>query len=412
METERLALEGGTPIRTRPLPSGKKVGKAELKELIDVIDSGNMFRWGGTKVKQFEEEFASVMGVKWAVASTSGTAALHVGVGMVNPCPGDEIITAPITDIGSVIPILYQTAIPVFAEVDTETLNLDPKSVEKNITPRTKAIMPIHLFGAPCDMDALCAIARQHGLAVIEDCAQAHFSEYRGRLVGTIGDIGCFSLQQSKHMTTGDGGITITNNDDYGIRGKLFAAKGWRREEYGPRQYVVFGPNYRMTELQGAVAVAQLRKGREVVERRRKNGDLLTQLIQDVEHVHPQKLLEDCKHCYWLYGLIVDRSAPFTADDFAQVMQAEGLSAGAHYIGKPIFLCHEAVRTQTLFGNSHFPFDYPDARKVAYDESTCPVTQDVLNRLVTIPMSEFYGEEDVHDIAKGVRKAARGLAKR
>lgn len=410
MSTGRLAIEGGQPVRARPLPSGKKVGKDELKEIIDVIDSGNMFRWGGTKVKQFEDDFARIMEKKYAVASTSGTAAIHVAVGMLNPSPGDEIITAPITDIGSVIPILYQTAIPIFAEVDPETLNLDPEAVEKNVTSKTKAIMPVHLFGSPCDMDAINDIAKRHGLTVIEDCSQSHFCTYKGKFVGTLGDIGTFSLQQSKHITAGDGGITVTDNEEFGIRGTLFADKGWQRADYGPRRYVVFGPNYRMNELTGAVACAQLRRGQDIVAGRRRNGDLLTQLIQDVAAVRPQKLLDGCQHGYWLYGLIVHKNAPFTADEFSKAMRAEGLSASPHYIGKPIFLCHEAVRTQTLFGDSHFPFDHPNARKgITYDETTCPITQDVLNRLITLPMSEFYTEEDVRDIAAGICKVARLL---
>jgi dTDP-4-amino-4,6-dideoxygalactose transaminase len=410
MSTEHLALEGGQPVRTRPLPSGKKVGKEELKEIVDVIDSGNLFRWGGTKVKQFEEEFARILGRQYAVASTSGTAAIHVAMGMLNPSPGDEIITSPITDIGSVIPILYQTAIPIFAEVHPETLTLDPESIEKNITPKTKAIMPVHLFGSPSDMDAINDIAKQHGLMVIEDCSQSHFSTYKGKFVGTLGDIGTFSLQHSKHMTAGDGGITVTDNEEFGIRGKLFADKGWQREDYGPRRYVVFGPNYRMNELTGAVAIAQLRRGQDIVAARRRNGDLLTQLIEDVEPIRPQKLLDGCQHGYWLYGLIVRKKSPFTADEFSKAMRAEGIPASPHYIGKPIFLCHEAVRTQTLFGDSHFPFDHPNARQgIVYDETTCPVTQDVLDRLITLPMSEFYSEEDVRDMAAAVRKVARLL---
>jgi len=402
-----LAIDGGTPVRKGPLSTGKKVGAEELELLREVIESGQMNRVGGTKVKQYESEFAQRIGVKYGVASTSGTAALHVAVGMVNPSPGDEIIVAPITDIGSVIPILYQTAIPIFAEVDPETFNLDPASVEERISPKTRAIMAVHLFGNPCDLDALRDIARRHNLVLIEDCAQAHFSEYKGRLVGSLGDIGCFSLQQSKHMTAGDGGITVTDQEELGMRGAFFADKGWVRGDTGPRRYVVFGPNYRMTEMQGAVALAQLHKGRDIVGRRRANGDLLVQLIADVPHIRPQKVIEGCRQGYWQFGLAVQPGAPFTADRFVQAVRAEGVPAGAHYIGKPIFLCHDAVREQRLFGDSRFPFDHPNARPgLTYDERTCPITQDLLDRLVTMPMSEFYTEEEVRDMGTAIRKVA------
>lgn len=408
---EQLAINGGPRVRTRPLVAGKKVGAEELRELVDVIYSGQMNRWGGTKVKQFETEFAGLLGVKHAIASTSGTASLHVAMGMVNPDPGDEIITAPITDIGTVIPILYQGAIPIFADVHPETFTIDPVDVERKITPKTRAIIAVHLAGSPCDMDALVDIGKRHNLTVVEDCSQAHLSEYHGHPAGTIGDIGCFSLQQSKHITCGDGGITVTNDDDFGLRGKLFADKGWHRDEYGPRRYTLLGMNYRMTELQGAVALAQVRKLENVIAGRRRNGDLLTRLIADAPNICPQKLLDNCRHTYWHYELAVDRDAPFTADDFAKALRAEGISGSAHYIGKPIFLCHEALAARRIFGNSHYPFDHPNARPgISYAEGDCPVCEDVLDRLVVLPMSEHYTEEDVRDMAKGVNKVARGLS--
>lgn len=409
---EKLAIEGGTPVRTRPFPPQKKVGKEELKQLVDVIYSGNMNRFGGgEKVDQFEEEFAAIHGRKHGIASTSGTASIHVAVGMINPNPGDEIITGPITDMGSIVPILYQGAIPVFAEVDPYTFNMDPADVEAKITDRTVAIMAIHLFGNPCDMDAIMEIARKHDLPVIEDCSQAHLSEYRGKLVGTIGDIGCFSLQQSKHITCGDGGITITDDDEYGMRGRLFMDKGWHRAQYGPRQYEVFGPNYRMNELSGAVALAQTRRMREIIDTRRARGELLTELLNehDSPYVKPQKILDGCRGTYWQYGMRVEPEAPFTPGEFAQALSAEGVSCGAHYIGKPIFLCHDALRNKRLFGDSDYPFDRA-SREVVYDETTTPRTQEVLDRLVQ-PMcpTQFMSEDDVRDIAAAIIKVSRLL---
>ena len=410
MTDDRLAIDGGTPVRTGGFPSGKKVGAEELKELEDVIESGNMFYTSGTKVKQFAAEFAEIHGAKHAVTSTSGTASLHVAIGMVNPSPGDEIIVGPITDIGSVIPILFQTAIPIFCEVRPDTFNMDPEDIERKITEKTKAIIAIHLFGNPCDMDPIMEIAKKHNLIVIEDCSQAHMSEYKGRLVGTMGHIGCFSLQQSKHITTGDGGITITNDDELGVRGKLFADKGWHRDEYGPRRYTVFGINYRMNELTGAVALAQTRKLKDIIALRRARGDLLGELIADNPHVQPQTLLEGCKHTYWQYGMRVLDDAPFEPAEFAKALKAEGIPCGQGYIGKPIFLCHEALQQQKIFGLSRFPFDHPNARPgITYDESTCPITQRVLDRLLTTSVSQFLSEADIRDMAAGINKVSRLL---
>jgi len=407
----RLAIDGGQPVRTEPLTGGQKWGWDELREVIDVFESGQYFRFGGTKVEQFEAAYAETYGVKYALASTSGTAALHIAVGMLDLEPGDEIITAPITDLGSIVPILYQGAIPIFADSDPQTFCMDPADVERQITPRTKAIMVVHLFGNPCPMDALLDIARRHNLPVIEDCSQAHWTEYQGRICGTIGDIGCFSLQASKHITTGDGGMTITNNEAWGERGRLFMDKGWSRKPgWGARTYLFLAPNYRMNELTGAVGVAQLRKLKDVVARRHENGDRLTELIGRVPGVQPQQVTPGGQHTYWLYALAVDPDGPYTAEALAKALNAEGLPASPHYIGQPIFLCAEALCSKTTFGRSQWPFSHPGARAIEYTEATCPRTSDLLNRMVTLPMSEFFTARDIEDLATGVRKVAEGLA--
>jgi dTDP-4-amino-4,6-dideoxygalactose transaminase len=334
-------------------------------------------------------------------------------VGAINPDPGDEIITTPMTDMGTIIGILYQNALPIFADVEAGGYHLDPDSVRAQITPRTKAIIVVHLWGMSAQMDEFLAIGEQHGIAIIEDCAQAYLTTYRGRLAGTMGEMACFSMQQSKHITCGDGGITITNNEEYGIRGKVFMDKGWHRAELGPRKYSMFGPNYRMNELSGAVALAQTRKMKGVIALRRARGDLLTQLLEESPHVVPQRLLDGCKHTYWQYGMRVLEDAPFSADEFAKALSAEGVGCSAHYIGKPIFLCHEAVRDQRLYGDSRYPFDHPNTRPgITYDETTCPVTQRVLDRMVLTQVSQFIGEDDVRDIAAAIRKVSRLLRKK
>jgi len=408
MGVTKLAIDGGQPVRTRPFPPRRPFDEREVEMVAKAIRSQNLFGLGGAMVTEFEKRFAELYGAKYAVASTSGTAAIHVGVGTIDPEPGDEIITAPITDGGSVVPILYQNAIPVFADIDS-SYNMDPRDVERRITPRTRAILVVHLFGNPCDMDAMVEIAHRHKLWLLEDCSQAHCTEYKGRLLGTIGDIGCFSLQQSKHLTTGDGGITITNNAELSKRMMLFRDKGWSRKPgWGARTYEFLAPNYRMTELQGAVGIVQTGKVEEVVRTRNELGDLLTSLIRDVVGIEPAPVTPGGKHTYWLYPL---RTKKFDAEVFAKALNAEGIPAGAHYIGLPIFLCMEALASKTTFGASGHPLDgCHGGRKVDYTLGMCPETERALREMVTLGIHEHMSRRDIEDMAAAIRKVAEGLA--
>ena len=403
-----LAINGGTPVRATPLKAPpREIGAPELAELQRVIEQQVMNRWSGGKlVDEFEAAFAEFYGAKMAVGSTSGTSAIHIAMGALNPEPGDEIITAPITDLGTVIPILAQNAIPVFADVDPDTFNLDPADVERRITPRTRAIIPVHLGGNPCDLNALQAIAKKHGLMLIEDCSQCYCASYRGRWTGTIGDFGCFSLQQTKHMTTGDGGITITDDVRLGELAKKFGAKG--RPLYTPdgaRHYHSFGFNYNMTELQAAVALAQLRRVRGVTESRTRLGEKLTSQIAGLPGVRPQRVLEGCHSTYWFYALrLVEAEAGMSPRRFAECVAAEGVPCGVHYIGKPIFL-YDSLRTKQVYGNSHFPWSLQDpAHAVRYEEGECPNTEKVLSEMITLPLHEKFTDRDIDDVAAAMAK--------
>ncbi|HEX2037177.1 MAG TPA: DegT/DnrJ/EryC1/StrS family aminotransferase [Chloroflexota bacterium] len=405
--TTALAIHGGTPYRTAPFPRRAPFGDREVELVTEAIRSQNLFGPGNRMVPEFERRFADLYGVPHVAASSSGTAAIHVAVGTLNPEPGDEIITAPITDLGTVVPIIYQTAIPVFADVD-ETYNMDPADVERKITPRTRAILVVHLFGNPANMDAIMAIARRHGLPVIEDCSQAHLTSYKGRLCGTIGDLGAFSLQQSKHMTTGDGGMTISARDDLAERMRFFTDKGWTRKPgWGARTYLFLAPNYRMTELQGAVGLAQVEKVRAVVARRTELGNRLTARLRGLPGLLPAPVTEGGTHTYWSYPLRVTR---WTPRSFAGALRAEGVPAGGGYIGKPIYLCAEALCAQATFGTSGFPFTSPYVRQAPrYDESLCPRAQDALDHMVTLSIVESYSEQDIDDMAGAIAKVAELL---
>lgn len=404
---EKLAIHGGKPVRKKPFPNRKPYGKEEINEVISALKSQYLFRYGGSKVVELEKRFAKEYKVKYAVASTSGTSALHIAIGALNPDPGDEIITSPVTDLGTIVGILYQNAIPVFADINPETYNIDPADIERKITKKTKAIIPVHLFGNPCDMDEIMKIARKNRLIVIEDCCQAYFTPYKGKFAGTIGDIGCFSMQQSKHLTTGDGGITITNNKEFAERMALFSDKGWARTGFGPRAYMFLAPNYRMNELTGAVALAQLKKVKKVVEKRRFLGDMLTEKIKDIPGIGPAAVTPGGKHSYWTYPLRILDHDP---GKFNDALTAEGIPCSVGYIGKPIFLCAESLWNKKTYGNTHCPFDCPrHGKEIEYKQGDCPVTEKILPMLITIPINENFSEKDIEDISKGIRKVAENL---
>ncbi|MBT5873261.1 MAG: DegT/DnrJ/EryC1/StrS family aminotransferase [Candidatus Latescibacteria bacterium] len=407
-----LAINGGIPYRDTngsPFPQRTPYGEREIELVTEAIRSQSLFRFGGGMVPEFETRFAEMYGVDFAIGSTSGTAALHVAMGAINPNPGDEVITGPITDMGTIIPILFQNAIPVFADTNPDTYTMDPEDVERLITPRTRAIIAIHLFGNSCDMNAIMEIAEKHKIPVIEDCSQSHLATYENRLVGTIGDIGCFSFQQSKHMSTGDGGMTVTSNPDYAETMRLFADKGYNRgNAEGHRMYRFLGINYRMTELHAAVGLAQLDKVQNTVSRRRCLGDRLSATISGCPGVIPAPVTPGGTHSYWLYPL---RVVGPTADKFAKALSAEGIAASAGYIGKPIFRCAAPLAEKLTYGDSSFPFDSPYTdRNITYSEDLCPVTQEILDQLVVISFNENYTDGDIDDIGGAIQKVAAAIS--
>jgi perosamine synthetase len=377
----------------------------ELKLLREALLSQNLCCVGGQMVPALEREFASAYGVPYGVASTSGTAAIHVALGALDLNPGDEVITAPITDLGTIIPILYQNAIPVFADID-DTYNMDPADVERKITSRTRAIIVVHLFGNPCDMDAMVEIAQKHKIPLIEDCSQAHMARYKGKHVGTIGDIGCFSFQQSKHMTTGDGGMTITGNKAYYERMKLFADKGYARKGWGTRAYLFHAPNYRMSELVGAVGLAQLKKVQAAVDKRRELGKYMTELLAGTDGIQTAPTTPGATHSFWLYPITLNG---IDAQSFAAELLKQRVFVIAGYTGKPIYLCTESLSAKKTYGTSQFPFSmYPD-NAYEYKEGLCPRAERGLEHLACMPWDESWDRKKVERVAGVIVATAKRL---
>jgi dTDP-4-amino-4,6-dideoxygalactose transaminase len=400
----KLAVKGGTPVHTGSYPgvgnaAGRTLGQEELANLQQVIAAGSLNRAGGTFVPQVERKWAEHLGLKHCTACTSGTAAIHLAVGAINPDPGSEIITGPITDMGTVIPILAQNCIPVFADLRRDNIGLDAADVERRITPRTVAIIPVHLCGNATDMDPLLALAKKHGLRVIEDCSQAYGTLYKGKHVGTLGDLGTFSLQQSKHITSGDGGLAVSDDDELGARLALFANKGWPNYGSGERNYVMFGMNYRMTELQAAVVDAQIGKVDWVTARRTAIGDRICAAISELEGLQTPGVSEGGRHTYWFLPLLVDQERlGISTDKLAQALSAEGMPCGAHYIGQPIFM-YDLLREKRIYGQSNYPFCLqPEGEEVRYEAGETPETERILADLLQVPINEHYTDEMVTDI--------------
>jgi perosamine synthetase len=391
--------------------SGRTLGDDEVAAVTAAIRSGTLTSTKGDFVRALETRFASMLGVKHAYACASGTAAIHCAIAALDPEPGDEIVTTPITDMGALAPILYQGAIPVFADVDPLTYNVTAQSVEACISERTKAIVVTHLFGNPCDLDAIEQVARKHGIPLIEDCAQAFLATFGGRYVGTVGRIGCFSLQQGKHVTTGEGGIVATNDDDLARRIYLFINKAWGYGDPAPDHYFL-ALNYRMSELCGSVGAAQLEKLHYVVARRRELAAHLTKLLADVPEAIPPHVHPRAEHSYWKYCLRAGDELPSTAViDIARLLKERGILAVPRYIQKPAFMCAVFAQRRT-FGSSQYPFTLARPQALDYSRDRFPGTFAALERVLVVPWNDRYSIDDVRYIADGIRWAIGELAQR
>lgn len=378
--------------------SGRNLGKEELDLLREVIESGVLNSTKGTKVPAFERAFADLFGVGHCVALASGTATIHAALVAINPGTAAEIITSPLTDMGAITPILYERCVPVFADVDPFSYNVTAQSIAQRITPKTKAIIVTHLFGNPCDMGLILELARRHRIPVIEDCAQSYLAEIDGKVTGRIGDIGAFSMQQGKHITTGEGGVAITDNDEYARRIRLFVNKAWGYGDKNPDHYFP-ALNYRLTELQGAVGLAQIKKLKASVEQRQRMARRMDERLASVEGIGIPLPPKGGTHVYWKYCLDVDREVlGFDVAELAGELKNFGIASAPRYIQKPAFLC-QVLRESAIFrgrDESGWRREYPGAFQA-------------LSRVLVLPWNEFYVEKHVDYIAD---KILQSISKR
>ncbi len=419
-----LAISGGTPIRTREFTIRRTMGEAEKQAVIEVMDSDHLSgffgspgpQWlGGEKVRAFERKWAERYGFKHAISVNSWTTGLMTAVGAIGISPGDELIVSPYTMSASATAALFYGGIPVFADVDPGTFNITAETIRPKITPRTKAIMVVHIFGQAADMDPIMALAREHGLRVIEDAAQAPGVHYKGRPVGAIGDVGGFSLNYHKHIHTGEGGMLVTNDDAIALRCQLIRNHGENLiEQSGALDLTnLIGSNYRLTELQAAIGIAQLDRLEGHLAHRQRLAQHFSAALSGLLGLTPARTVAGAEHAYYLFPMLYDaRVTGLPRSLFVKAVNAElptpttwDQTVLAEAYVKPLYLA-PLYQRRTALGRHGFPWSVnPD---VAYDYGAglCPTVERLhFEQMVFTPIvREPLAESDMDDVAAAIRK--------
>lgn len=427
-----LALLGGKPVREKLFPAYKVVGAEERDAVAKVVESGILSRYigaqhpdfmGGEQVRAFEAAWAECFDAQHAIAVNSATSGLYAAVGASGVGPGDEVIVSPYTMMASVTAAVVFNAVPVFADIDPETYCLSAETIRPRITPRTKAIVVVHIFGQSADMDPIMELAAEHDLVVIEDAAQAPFATYQGRPVGTLGHMGVFSLNYHKHIHTGEGGVVTTN--DSGLAEKVSLIRNHAEAVVGRRGVAdiinMIGFNFRMGEMEAAIGLCQLRKGPKLVAARRDNVAYLERQLQGIDGLTTAKLGNGVRHVYYVHALGFD-AATFGVSraTFVDALKAElpatelregeGPLIGAGYV-RPIYL-EPMFQQRVAYGDKGCPFACPHYQgSVSYDKGICPETEKahfetlMTHELMRPPMREA----DLDDVAAAFHKVAENL---
>ncbi len=413
----KLALFGGEPVRIKKYAFNITTGEQEKQQALKVLERGmlsgfeganNRYFLGGEQVRLLEEEWAGRFGTKYAVSFNSASSGLYAAVGACEIGPGDEVIITPYTMTATAAAILIYNAIPVFSDIEPEYYNLDPVLLESKITSRTKAIFVVHIFGHPADMDPIMEIAKRHNLKVIEDAAQSPNALYNGRLTGTIGDIGVFSLNSNKIIQCGEGGVAVTDNDDLAERLRLIRNHAEAVIAAGRRPdslINMIGYNYRMNEMEASISREQLKRLDSLTEERLRLADYLNKKLEGIDGISMPEPRKDSTHVYYRYALKIDpNKLGFKAPLFVKALNAEGMDFYVSYM-KPLYL-QPLYQNQICYGDKGCPFKCPLYKgRVDYSKGICPnaeLLEDIVisTEIVRPPQTT----EDMDEIAIAIKK--------
>ena len=397
--SEKLAIDGGKPYRKDFLVFGSPhIGEEEIAEVADTLRSGWLST--GPRVHRFEEAFRNYIGCDYAIAVNSCTAGLHLALDVLGIGEGDEVITSPITFAATANVVVHRGAVPVFADIDRTTMNLAPEEVERKITPHTKAILPVHLYGRPCEMDALMAIARKHQLCVIEDAAHAIESRYRDKKIGAIGDITSFSFYVTKNLVTGEGGMVTTNNKEWHEEMRIKSLHGisktaWKRySEEGFQIYDTIYPGYKynMMDIQAAMGIHQLNRIEENLKVRERHWHRYDEAFAGSEFLIIPSEQPHLRHARHLYTLLIDTDKlGASRDQFVNALQAENIGVGIHFI---------ALHLHTFY-----------RERFGWKRGDLPNAEFVSDRTVSLPLSSKLTDDDIEDVIGATFKVLNGLYK-
>jgi len=404
-----LALHGGPRVRSRPWPKiGARFGQAELKQLREALAQNTLFYMHGRKTKQLCARMARLTGVPHVVPCSSCSAAIHAAVKACGVGPGDEVVTSPITDAGTILGVVYEGAIPIFADIDPTTYNVTAASVRERLTRRTRAVIAVHMAGCPADVRPIVALCRRHNVKLIEDCAQSWGARLDGKWVGSFGDVGCFSLNDFKHISCGDGGLVVTRDETLWRRAWLAADKCYDRVN-GTRAMEFAAPNYRITELQSAVALAQLGRLPRIVRRRHDLGERLSAGLRRIRGVLPHGVPRGGYATWWFYLIRLDPAAlRVDVAAFCRAVQAEGIPVTKGYVD-PVYLAYPYLQRHSAFNHSDWPFGAAKV-KPPYRKGYCPNAETVIANCLKFPLNEWLSARDIDDTVAAVRKVAEHVA--
>lgn len=391
--TDKLAIMGGNPVRQEPLSFGVPlVEQDEIDGVVQVLKSGWLST--GPMTHELEEDFKNYIGASNAVALNSCTAGMELCLRVAGIGQGDEVITTPMTFAATANVILHCGAVPVFADINGETMNIDPSDIERRITSKTRAILPVHYAGQPCEMDRIWDIANRHNLVLIEDAAHALGAEYRGKKIGSIGDATAFSLHVHKNVTTAEGGMVTTDNDEWASKMRIMRLHGmskdaWGRVSESKIHYEVVYPGYKynMADTQAVIGVHQLRRLESYIKTRQKYAEIYTEAFQQIPQIRLPQRIGGIRHAECMYVIMLElERLKIDRDEFVHCLRAENILPSIHF--KPV---HLHLYYRETFG---------------YKRGDYPVAEDVWDRILTLPFSPKLTEDDIQDVITAVKKIA------